>query len=358
VYIHQNTLFAAPANGGTLALKGAARPVIEDVATLISGAAFFDLSGAPSGSGTLVYASGAGGLPMSIFWLDRTGKTQLLHAAPGPCIFPRFSPDGKLLAFVGNDTQGHQDLWVKDLEHDTSLRLTVGSGVAGSPVWTSDGRNIVFASTSPAPDIYWIRADGSSGEAQPLTNGNVTDLPNSFSPDGKRLAIWQPHAPFDVWTAPVEGAAHYLRLGSPEPFLRGRLHGFGPRFSPDGRWVAYSSNETGTSEVYVRPFPGPGPQIRISTGGGQWPMWSHNRDDLFFVGPDRRIMLSSYTANADSFSRQAANMVREAPDGTGWRPCGVPRSGSRRQTLRSRSFSRRNVGAAAHHTSDIPVEFR
>ncbi len=126
-------------------------------------------------------------------------------------------------------------------------------------------------------------------------------MPSSFSPDGKRLAIAQGHAPFDVWTAPVEGGANHPRLGTPEPFLRGPFHGLGPRFSPDGRWLAYFSNETGTYEVYVRPFPGPGPQTRISTGGGLWPMWSPSAAELFFVAPDRRSMVASYTAKADSF---------------------------------------------------------
>jgi serine/threonine-protein kinase len=127
----------------------------------------------------------------------------------------------------------------------------------------------------------------------------------SFSPGGKRLAYQQLSADghFEIWTAPIEGDrdASQVRLGKAEPFLRTAFDEREPAFSPDGRWLAYQSNETGIYEVYVRPFPGPGSKSPISTSGGRFPIWSHNERELFFLGLDGYIRVESYTAKDDSF---------------------------------------------------------
>jgi hypothetical protein len=110
----------------------------------------------------------------------------------------------------------------------------------------------------------------------------------------------------EIWTAPIEGDIDHPRLGKAEPFLRTASSARGPAFSPDGRWLAYSSDETGTEEVYVQPFPGPGQKLRISAGGGRFPVWSRRileaERELFFLAPDGRIMVAGYTANSDSFA--------------------------------------------------------
>ena len=104
----------------------------------------------------------------------------------------------------------------------------------------------------------------------------------------------------EVSTAPLEGFPDHPQLGKAEPFLSAR--GFPmPAFSPDGRWLAYASEETGSREIYVQPFPGPGAKVRVSVDGGSFPTWSPNGRELFFLGPDRRIMVAGYTAKGDSF---------------------------------------------------------
>jgi eukaryotic-like serine/threonine-protein kinase len=216
------------------------------------------------------------------------------------------SPDGRHLAFVANIAQGRGNIRVKDLDRATTSHLTSLPGPNAWPVWTPDGKNIVFESEGQAaPGIYWIRSDG-AGEAQRLTDGKAQQVPYSFSPDGKRLAYDQrsPDGHSEIWTAPVEGDGGHPRLGKAEPFLRFLRTPFvaiSPAFSPDGRWLAYSSTETGAYEVYVRPFPGPGGKSQISTGGGRWPIWSRNGRELFFLSLDSRIMVASYTAKGDSF---------------------------------------------------------
>jgi Tol biopolymer transport system component len=188
---------------------------------------------------------------------------------------------------------------VKELERETVSRLTSVPGDNNAPVWTPDGNNIVFeALGSAAPGMYWIRADG-SGEPQRLTDGKPRQIPYSFSPDGKRLAY---SGASEIWTAPIEGDRDHPRLGTAELFLRSPHLMYGPMFSPEGRWLAYMSNETGTTEVYVRPFPGPGGRQQISTGGGRWPIWSRDGQELFFLGADRRIMVAKYSVNGDSFT--------------------------------------------------------
>ena len=154
------------------------------------------------------------------------------------------------------------------------------------------------------PGIYWIRADG-TGEAQLLIREeNKRRLsPSAISPDGKRFAYSQYHTDVhgEIWTAPVEGDSEHLRLGKPEAFLSTSFSEVYPAFSPDGHWLAYSSDESGTPELYVRPFPAPGGKSQISTGGGSYPIWSRKEHKLYFLTPDWRIMVLDYVASGGSF---------------------------------------------------------
>jgi serine/threonine-protein kinase len=301
VFLRQNTLFAAPFDLKRLALTGAPQPVIEEVNSNTRGGGDFDFSR----NGTLVYVSSRGpSLNREIAWLGGTGQTAPLQENPNHYESPRFSPDGKRLAFdlaVG-PLQG--DIWVKDLERDTMSRLTHLPGRSTRPVWTPDGAGIVFAVTQQeASGIYWIRADG-TGEAQLLMGEeNKRLFPSSISPDGKRLAYSQYSTEIhsEIWTAPVEGDSEHPRLGKPEAFLHTSFSETNPVFSPDGHWLAYSSEESGTPELYVRPFPGPGGKLQISTGGGSYPDWSRKEHKLYFLTPDWRIMVLDYVASGGSF---------------------------------------------------------
>jgi len=303
VYLQENTLWAAPFDLGRLAVTGAPQPVLEEV----NGNFFAGGDFGFSQSGTFVYVNSRAqpSIPHSIWWLDSTGQTKPLCVTPGRYENPRLSPDGKRLAYELAPGMAQADIWVKDLERDITTRVTRLPGRNNWPVWTPDGKSIVFDSyLQPASGIYWIRADG-AGEAQRLTDGKTLQSPCSFSPDGKRLAYYQWSADFrisKIWTAPVEGDRDHPRLGKAEAFLRSQSYEAFPAFSPDGRWLAYSSNESGSRELYVRPFPGPGGKMQISTGGGSHPIWSREGRKLFFLTPDWRIMVVDYTAGSDSFS--------------------------------------------------------
>ena len=304
IYLHQTTLFAVPFHGGRRASTGALAPILEDVSSTMTAGGDF----AFARNGTFVYLSGKAALASwPISWVDSSGKTLPLHAPPGPYNTPRFSPDGKRLAFAMGNSKG-SDIWVKDLDRDTPSRLSFLPGTNDNPVWTPDGKNIVFRSqNAAAPGLYVIRSDG-SGEAKRLTEGKPPEFPNSFSPDGKRLAFSQVGngGGSDIFTMPIEAdpgpGVPGVRLGKAELFLGTPFIEVHPAFSPDGRWLAYSSNESGTQEVYVRPFPGPGGRWQVSTGGGRLPLWSRDGRELLFQTLDRRVMAVTYTAKGDSFA--------------------------------------------------------
>jgi serine/threonine-protein kinase len=298
VFVHQNTLFAAPFDLKRLALTGPPQPVVEEIRAQFDEGGYFDFSQ----NGAFLYVSGKGELPRSIFWMDSAGRTQPLVPTPGLYGFPRFSPDGKRLAFSLDDGQGHTDIWIHNLERNTTSRLTSMAGRNSMPVWTADSQNVVFSNFAASNSaIYWIRSDG-SGEAQKMANVENQWRPQAISPDGKWLAGVIPGGTggVPILMAPIEGEPDHPRLGKAVPFLATPYVTISPTFSPDGRWIAYASGEPGKRGIWVRPFPGPGGQWQVSTGDGEFPIWSRNGHELFFLTDDK-IMVAGYTANGNSF---------------------------------------------------------
>jgi len=298
VYLRQTTLFAMPFHAGRLAAMGPPVPILEDVDGSTTAGGDF----AFAQNGTFVYSpANASRRSWAISSVDRSGGVQLLHGPAGQYFGPRFSPDGKRLAFSLNNGKG-ADIWVKDLDGDKPSRLSFLSGTNSNPVWTPDGGQIVFRSTNlAAPGLYAVRADA-TGEAKRQTKGEDSAFPQVFSTDGKHLLITlHVSGGSDIYTMPVESGPG-LTLGKPVRFLETPFYENNPVFSPDGRWVAYASNESGTLEVYVRPFHRSGGLVQISTGGGRWPLWSRDGRELLFQTLDRHVMAVSYTVRGDSFA--------------------------------------------------------
>jgi serine/threonine-protein kinase len=298
LFVHKGTLFAAPFDPTTLAPAGDAVPVMDDTQyNLAVGASY-----AVSKNGALVYlhgGPGAAGL-LRIVWVDATGRREPIHATPGNYFTPRLSPDDKRLAFSQGTSSGFQ-IWVKDVERDTLSRLDFLPGSNQWPTWTPDGRHIVFRSLDhPAKGLYWVRADGAGGVHR-LTDGSTDQVPYSISPDGKRLAFSMlGDGAYDVATAVLEGDPDRPTLGKPEIFVgTGAIESY-PAFSPDGRWMAYMSDETGTPEIYVRPFGRPGGRWQISAGRGTFPYWSKD-GQILYRGGEQGIMAVSYSARGESF---------------------------------------------------------
>jgi len=300
LYLHQGTLYAAPMDVKRMKLAGQATPAIEEVVgdPGNTGLAQVDFSR----SGTLVYMRGKPPR-QTLAWLDSSGQTQPLRSTAEEYYgSARFSPDGKRLALsVGEG--GNRNIWVYEWERDTMTRLTFTPGFEAYPVWSPDGKHIVFGSSRQgAVNLYWMRADG-AGEAVRLTESKNDQQPFSFSPDGKRLAFQEasPQTNFDLWTLPLaETESDHPRPGKPEPFLVTPFDERRPMISPDGHWLAYVSDESRRYEVYVRPFPGPGGKWQISNGGGSMPKWSKKAPELFYRSSEG-MMVASYTTNGEAF---------------------------------------------------------
>lgn len=200
------------------------------------------------------------------------------------------------------------DVWVYDWERETATPLTRHPASEFKPVWTPDGRRIAFNSNrdNSPHNLYWQRADG-TGDAQRLTESKHSQWPVSWHPSGKLLAFEEHKVgtsldqSWDLMILPIEGDdASGWTPGTPTAFLDSPAEEMQPNFSPDGRWLAYQSNETGRYEVYVRPFLGRGDGWRISTGGGTFPTWSRTKRELFY-GLNGQIMVAAYAVEGDAF---------------------------------------------------------
>jgi len=211
----------------------------------------------------LVYRRTTGGAPAmaTLQWVEPTGRKESLAAKPGAYRSVSLSPDGKRVALTTGEA-GSTDLWVYDPQRDAMTRLTFG-GSNLCPTWSTDGQYLVF--TSVGRGIFQVRADGAS-PPQALTPNRALQVPGSFTLDGKRLAYHDFSAGnAQIWTVPVENQGGLLKAGTPEQFLKSSFTEQEPIFSPDGRWLAYSSTESGKNEVYVRDLP-PNRLGRLSSG--------------------------------------------------------------------------------------------
>lgn len=306
VYMQQGTLFAVPFDLDRLETTGPAVPALEGVAAdPATGGAQVSLSS----DGTLVYLPGAttaAANPMD--WMTREGGTSVLRAARAEWANPRFAPDGRALALNISDGKQH-DIWVYEWTRETLTQLTFDPADDRVPVWTPDGNRVVFSSDRAQPgvsNLYWVNADG-TGYGGRLTNSPEDQAAGSWHPGGKVLAF---HAnrgagSWDLMLLPVTADKGKLLPGPPTTFLSTEANEMHPMFSPDGKWVAYASDESGGNfDVYVRPYPGPGGKWRVSTGGGNFPRWSPSSRDLVFLNQGR-VMVSPYAVVGESFRAEA-----------------------------------------------------
>jgi serine/threonine protein kinase/dipeptidyl aminopeptidase/acylaminoacyl peptidase len=276
VFMRQGTLMAVPFDLGRLEPTGEPVPIVTNVMQSLnhwySGNNVSAGQFAVSDDGWLVYSTG-GITPDSeyeIVWVDQNGTENPITPDKAPYLAPRLSPDGKLIAY---SIFGHRPgLWVYDIARGIPSRLPVGGRIL-NVAWTPDGKRVVFT-RSDSSDLFWVPVDSSS-PVEILRES--AGYPGSFSPDGSFLAYVESAGSYDIFILDL----HEL---SAAPFLNTQYNEGWPAFSPDGRWLAYSSDESGRLEVYIRPFPGPGGQRQVSREGGSENVWSRDGKKLFYRG--------------------------------------------------------------------------
>jgi Tol biopolymer transport system component len=302
LYVQSGTLVAAPFDAERMAVTGAAVPMVENVLqSAVTGAAQYSTSV----TGSLVYVSGkVDAEQRNLVLVSRAGKEQLLAVPVNNYERPNLSPDENKVA-VNIQEQGSQ-IWTYDLMRGTLTRLTFEGGLNITPLWTRDGERIAYCSNREGPlRIFWQRADGSGG-AEKLTGSDYTRVPISWSGDGQVLAFDEisPTTGYDIWVL-------NLKDHKEQPFLRTRFYEASPMFSPDGRWIAYVSDESGRYEIYVQPYPGPGGKWQVSTDGGTEPHWTMNGRELVYRNGDKVIVVG--VATQPTFSTGKPRILFEGP---------------------------------------------
>ena len=280
IYGISGTLRAVGFDLGEIEAVGTSVPVLEKVATTRTG----KIGVSVAKDGTLVYVPGGiQGVSRRLLWGDRQGNEELLPAPPGAYMIPRISPDGTSVALDNREPMAN--IWIWDFEREAMTRFTFET--AAYPVWTPDGRMLVFTAFDKGVGrLTWRVSDGTAMQER-LPEGPNSRYPTSITPDGSRLIYRE-----EAGSTGLDLAM--LTLGSdapPEPLIVTEFNELNAEISPDGRWLAYRSNESGRDEIYVRPFPNVEAALwQVSTNGGQHPVWARSGDELFYRGLDGSLM--------------------------------------------------------------------
>ncbi len=285
MFVRENTLMGQPFDAVSGQTLGDAFPVAEGV-TFSTVGGFAPIT--VSDNGVLLYATGGNAGFQNFAWYDRAGMLIASAGMTGSVWDPAISPDEKTIAFRRNVTDnGSADIWLRDLARATDIRLT-SDGFNTMPVWSPNGDRVIFRSSVGGRESLRRKLVSGSGQDELLLLA-VTAAPTQWSRDGRFIVYtdYGPKTKMDLWVLPVGVNAEDKK---PIPFLRSEFNETQGQISPDGRWMAYTADDSGQHEVYVRPFPTAEGIWRISTAGGQQPRWRGDGKELFFVGTDGKMM--------------------------------------------------------------------
>jgi DNA-binding winged helix-turn-helix (wHTH) protein/Tol biopolymer transport system component len=306
LFVREGTLVAQPFDTQGLETAGEAFPIAEQVqkgATSTRGV--FSVSE----QGVLAYQTGAAARDSQLTWFDRHGKSLGVLGELAPYINPKLSPDGQRAAVtLINPQTGRLDIWLYEVARGIRTRFTFDPAAVRAAIWSPDGSHIIFNSDRKGNhDLYLKGASGVDSE-ELLLESDLDKHPVSWSADGRFLLYqtFDPKTKFDAWILPLGGDP------KPFPFLKTEFNETFSQFSPDGRWIAYTSDESRRNEVYVLPFPGPGAKRQISTSGGQLPRWRGDGKEIFFIAPDNKLMAAEVNGQGAMFEVGTVRPLFEA----------------------------------------------
>ena len=314
VYARAGKLHTVPFDAARQLVTGSPVEVLDGVMTSgNTGAAEFSLSR----RGDLAYVPGsAAGGHRTLLWVDRAGKAEPLPLPPASYLYPRLSPDGRYLAV---EVEGpNHDLHIYDFSRSVLTKLTT-DGQSHSPVWTPDGKQLAFRSWQSGGMTMWMMPADRSSSAVRLDPAGTRQSPVSISPDGRHLSFDQKGQGTrdDAWVLSLESDARTHAIAQSR-FAEGSA-----KFSPDGKWIAYASDESSRSEIYIQPFPGPGPKVQVSNGGGFDPVWRRSGGELYYRSANKMMAVSITTSPQVKVSapRQLWDSLYTAGAGSS---CGMP----------------------------------
>ena len=265
-----------------------------------------------STTGSLIYVPATGAQGRSLVWVDRQGQEEPVGAEPGEYTGLRLSPDGGRAVVVMRAADGNEDVLIYDLARDIATRLTFHAARDSFPVWSPDGERVAFASERDGGmNVFWKTTDG-TGEAERLTTPTAgrRTLPSSWAPDGTLVLVEAPSGgqlDIAVLSLDAERALETLIATEfNEPY---------PEVSPDGRWLAHVSNESGQSEVYIRPFPNvQAGRWQVSQDGGSWPVWAPDGRELFYRRTPDFAMMVAPVETEPTFRPRTPVVLFDAPN--------------------------------------------
>jgi hypothetical protein len=315
LWLRSGALLAQEFDTGALKLRGDAHAIAGPVPTM---GAFGTPPVSASASGQLLYNTA--GFASQLTWFDRTGRLLATVGQESAYSYPfRLAPDGGRVVAT-RDRPGGNDLWL--LERGSASRFTSASINNTYPVWSPDGRMILF---TPAALRIFRKDPGGTGEEQRVTEGSTQQYANDWSRDGRVLIYHEltPGTQRDLWSLPLTPEGRVPGNAKPTPYLRTKFNEHNARFLPEPspRWVAYQSDETGRYEVYIQGFPEPRGEVPISTAGGQYPEWGAGGRELFYVAPDNKLMAVDLTFTPDAVRRSVPRALFALPIiDNGWSP--------------------------------------
>jgi Tol biopolymer transport system component len=290
LFARENTLLAQPFEPDSLGVSGDPVAVAQNIwiNPTVARAGF-----SVSNTGTLTFRIGVPSAPTQLTWLDRSGRELGKVGEPNDQTSLELSPDGaRAVVSIFDPARQTRDIWIQDLTRNVRTRLTFGAGEEFQAVWSPDSARVAFSSLrADVLDLYVKAADGSGAEDLLLTS-NDNKYPTSWSPDGRTLLFNIGNARSrtgnDILTIPLEPQGPR----EPQVLISTQFNEQTARLSPDSRWLAYMSNESGRAEIYVAPYPGPGGKWQISTGGGGTVRWHPNGRELFYLTPGNTSLMS------------------------------------------------------------------